>query len=204
MPHDLRSDALTPRGAQHPFRASRNFGLPVDAEQHSAVEPIHQCAPRVPERLLPALALAGAEPVERDREVVYSGARRVVHRVLQISRGCGRVAAQERRFDPALLIDLAPPAEPRVPVISGLRCMGRGVHGAHGEPAASRKRNPLRRRPCDVWSAAPTYRRGIPCETRTVPPTESTGCGSWRVPLAEPPDSADLRARPTMPMRRCW
>ncbi len=47
-------------------------------------------------------------------------------------------------------------------------------------------------------------RKRIPCETRTVPPTESSGCGSWRVPLAEPPDSADLRAAPDHADEALW
>jgi hypothetical protein len=158
-PHDLRSDALTPRGAQHPFRAGRDLRLPVDAEQHSAVEPLHQCAPRVPERLLPALALAGAEPVERDREVVYSGARRVVHRLLQISRGCGRVC----RTGETLRLGTCHRSGParRTARAGGQRGAVYAVaafHGAHGEPAASRKRNVHRRaegRPGESPSAIP-------------------------------------------------
>jgi uracil-DNA glycosylase family 4 len=71
-PHDLRADARSPGAREGVVDASAAAGLPLhSAERAGREEPLVQPGPRVPERGIQALPVAGAEPVQRYREIVH-------------------------------------------------------------------------------------------------------------------------------------
>src|SRR4029077_1249363 len=70
--HDLRADALAPGAGEGVVDAGAAAGLALHgAERAGREEPLVQPGSRVPERGVQALALAGAEPIQRHREIVH-------------------------------------------------------------------------------------------------------------------------------------
>ena len=69
--HDLRADAVLVTLGEGVVDAGSAGGVPESGRDHPLVEPM----PGVAERRLQRQAVTGAEPVERDREVVNPDAR---------------------------------------------------------------------------------------------------------------------------------
>src|SRR5215475_12112082 len=70
--NDLRADARGPGAGERVVDAGAAARLALHgAERAGREEPLVQPGPRVPERGVQALPLAGAEPVQRYREVVH-------------------------------------------------------------------------------------------------------------------------------------
>src|SRR5436305_10841531 len=68
--HDLRADARPPGGGKRIVHAAAAAGLALHGmEAAGGEQPLVQPGTRMPERGIPALPLAGAEPVQRHREV---------------------------------------------------------------------------------------------------------------------------------------
>jgi hypothetical protein len=71
-PHDLGADARFPGAGERVVDAGAAAGLPLHGVERAGLEePLMQPYPRVPERGIQALPLAGAEPVQRYREIVH-------------------------------------------------------------------------------------------------------------------------------------
>src|SRR6201993_506966 len=71
-PHDLGADARGPSAGESVVDAGAAAGLALHgAEGTSREEPLVQPGSRMPKRSLQALPSAGAEPIQRHREVVH-------------------------------------------------------------------------------------------------------------------------------------
>src|ERR1700761_6123003 len=71
-PHDLGADARLPGAGESVVDAGAAAGLALHSmERAGREEPLMQPDPRMPERGVQALPLAGAEPIKRYREVVH-------------------------------------------------------------------------------------------------------------------------------------
>src|SRR6201986_487593 len=74
--HDLGADARSPGAGESVVDAGAAAGLALHgAESTSREEPLVQPGSRMPARSLQALPLAGAEPIQRHREVVHPDLR---------------------------------------------------------------------------------------------------------------------------------
>src|SRR5260221_421080 len=75
-PHDLRADARGPGAGESVVDAGAAAGLALHgAEGTSREEPLVQPGSRMPKRGIQALPRAGAEPIQRHREVVHPDLR---------------------------------------------------------------------------------------------------------------------------------
>src|ERR1700733_788657 len=92
-PHDLGADARLPGAGESVVDAGAAAGLALHGvERAGREEPLMQPGPRMPERGVQALPLAGAEPVQRYREVVHPHSRHgdLLTRCFAATRtGCG-------------------------------------------------------------------------------------------------------------------
>src|ERR1700733_7341025 len=98
-PHDLGADARLPGAGESVVDAGTAAGLALHGvERAGREEPLMQPGPRMPERGVQALPLAGAEPIQRYREVVHPHSRHgdLLTRCFTATwTGCGLPAASE-------------------------------------------------------------------------------------------------------------
>ena len=95
--HDLRADARPP-GGKRVVHAAAAVGLALHGTEATGGEqPLVQPGTHMPERGIQALPLAGAEPVQRHREVVHPHPRHGVLLQNDVRRSAGRQPGDSAR-----------------------------------------------------------------------------------------------------------